>query len=198
MSAEPQHMRVVDDGLTVEAPRGRGVGGCFIELLAMIFAACVVALLLRAFVIESYEVPSGSMLDTIQIGNRLIGEKVSYRFREPAQGEIVTFWRDDDRGGRDILVKRVIAVGGQTVDLKDGTVYVDGVALDEPYTEGKPSLPLDDDYQFPYTVPAGHLWVMGDNRTNSSDSRAFGPVSVEDVTSHIVIVFWPFSDFRTL
>ena len=172
-----------------------------IEMVITVAVALAVALLLRTFVFEVYEVPTGSMLETIQEGDRLVGEKVTYRYSEPKQGDIVTFSNPD--GSDTTLIKRVIATGGQTVNLVDGVVYVDGVALDEPYTLGKASYPLDYSLtgvsvSFPYTVPEGSVWVMGDNRTNSLDSRYFGAVSVDDITSRAVFIFWPFSDAQSL
>ena len=172
-----------------------------IEMVITVAVALAVALLLRTFVFEVYEVPTGSMLETIQEGDRLVGEKVTYRYSEPKQGDIVTFSNPD--GSDTTLIKRVIATGGQTVNLVDGVVYVDGVALDEPYTLGKASYPLDYSLtgvtmSYPYTVPEGSVWVMGDNRTNSLDSRYFGAVSVDDITSRAVFIFWPFSDAQTL
>ena len=93
-------------------------------------------------------------------------------------------------------------MGGQTVDLVDGKVVVDGVALDEPYTQGKVSEPLnpapDADVSYPFTVPEGRLWVMGDNRTNSQDSRYFGAIEESSVTGHAVLVYWPFQNFGAL
>lgn len=182
-------------GSAAAAPEGRDAG-----LLPTLLLALVLAVLVRTFVIEPYKIPTGSMEQTIQVGDRVIGEKVSYRFRDPQPGEIVTFLREQD-GHTDTLIKRVIAVGGQTVDLRDGAVYVDGVALDEPYVGGQPTLPLqggDLPIAYPYTVPEGYLWVMGDNRTNSRDSRAIGPIRVEDVTSHAVVIFWPPEDIATI
>ena len=172
-----------------------------IEMVITVAVALAVALLLRTFVFEVYEVPTGSMLETIQEGDRLVGEKVTYRYSEPKQGDIVTFSNPD--GSDTTLIKRVIATGGQTVNLVDGVVYVDGVALDEPYTLGKASYPLDYSLtgvtmSYPYTVPEGSVWVMGDNRTNSLDSRYFGAVSVDDITSRAVFIFWPFSDAQSL
>ena len=95
--------------------------------------------------------------------------------------------------------KRVIAVGGQTVDLVDGSVVVDGVTLDEPYVGDEPTQSLSDlsgsaGITYPYVVPDGCVWVMGDNRTNSKDSRYFGPVSVDAVTSIAVLIYWPLPD----
>ena len=97
-----------------------------IEMVITVAVAIAVALLLRTFVFEVYEVPTGSMLETIQEGDRLVGEKITYRYSEPKQGDIVTFSNPD--GSDTTLIKRVIAVGGQTIDLRDGVVYVDGVA----------------------------------------------------------------------
>lgn len=165
----------------------------FASFLIMIATVLVAYFGLRTFVVGTYEIPSGSMLDTIQIGDRVFSEKVSYYFRDPEQGDIITF--ADPENPQRTLIKRVIAVGGQTVDLKDGYVYVDGKKLDEPYTEGKQSLPLNTAYgvsiTYPYTVPDGYLWVMGDNRTNSADSRYFGAVSKDSVTGHANFTFWP-------
>lgn len=171
-----------------------------LELLITLALALALSLVARRFVVESYEIPSGSMLETIQIGDRLIGEKVSYRFGSPQPGDIVTFnYVDPDTGADETLIKRVVAVGGQTVDLVGGVVYVDGVALDEPYTRGLPSNSLSDvagsaGISYPYVVPEGTIWVMGDNRTNSRDSRYFGPVDEDEVTSRALFIFWPFSD----
>lgn len=182
--------------------QGASTSRAVVEWIVVLAAAIAVALLLRTYVVETFIVPSGSMLDTIQEGDTLVGEKVSYYTRTPVAGEIVTFKDPEDEDTT--LIKRVIATGGQTVDLIDGTVYVDGVALDEPYTEGKPSYPLPmqsasvGEISYPYTVPEGSIWVMGDNRTNSLDSRYFGAVSVSNVTSHALFIFWPFSDAKGL
>jgi signal peptidase I len=136
------------------------------------------------------------MDDTLEVGDRLMGEKVSYYFSEPQQGDIITF--DDPLENR-TLIKRVIAVGGQTIDLRDGKVYIDDKEYVELYVDGKQTYAFSDDYvadgveiSYPYTVPEGYLWVMGDNRTNSSDSRYFGPISVDSVSSKAVVRYWPF------
>ncbi|MDO5107084.1 MAG: signal peptidase I [Coriobacteriaceae bacterium] len=185
-------------GYEDDEPERGGFSGIFFTILL----AIVLTFVIRTFAIDSYEIPSGSMEQTIQIGNRVIGEKVTYRFRDPVPGEIVTFDRQQD-GKKVILIKRVIAVGGQTIDLVDGAVYVDGVKLDEPYVGNLPTYPLKPDnpsivISYPYTVPEGYIWVMGDNRVNSRDSRAIGPIPVEDVNSRAVLIFWPPEDFATI
>ena len=141
------------------------------------------------------------MLNTIHEGDLILGEMVTLNFDGPSAGDVVTFESPLDEG--DILVKRVVAVGGQTIDLVDGVVYVDGAALDEPYTEGRPTESLSEypgsaGISYPYTVPEGTIWVMGDNRTNSKDSRFFGPVSVDDVTSKVLFIYWPLSHVGAL
>jgi len=155
---------------------------------------------LRTYVFTAYEIPSGSMEETIMTGDMVFSEKISYYLRDPEPGDIVTF-QDPEIPGR-VLIKRCIAVGGQTVDLVDGRVVVDGVALDEPYTRGLPSEPLKTalgvEVSYPYTVPAGHLWVMGDNRTNSNDSRYFGAIDEDTLTGRAALVYWPFSNFGLL
>lgn len=173
-----------------------------LEWVLVIAIALGVAFLLRAFVVETFVVPSGSMLETIQEGDTLVGEKITYRTSSPKQGDVVTF-RDPENSGT-TLIKRVIATEGQTVDLIDGVVYVDGQPLDEPYTGGKPSEPLTvhsgttGAITYPYTVPEGCIWVMGDNRTNSLDSRYFGAIPVSSVTSHALFIFWPITDAHSL
>ncbi len=173
-----------------------------LEWLAAIAIAIVVAVFVRAFVAETYYVPSGSMLQTIQEGDRLIAEKVSYNFRDPEAGEIVTFV--DPLDPDTILIKRVIATEGQVVDIQDGVLYIDGVAQSEDYVGSQPTLQLDSstsplgEISYPYTVPEGYIWVMGDNRTNSKDSRYFGAVPVSDVLARALFIVWPISDAGTL
>lgn len=171
----------------------------FAEILVLALVALGIAIGVRTFVAEPFIIPSASMADTLKVGDRLVGEKLTYRSGSPKAGDVVTFADPEDASVT--LIKRVIATGGQTVDLRDGVVYVDGVAQDEPYTEGKPSNPLpthssllSGDIDYPYTVPNGSIWVMGDNRTNSQDSRYFGAIPVSSVTSKAAFVFWPLQD----
>ena len=157
-------------------------------------------LLFRVFILINATIPTESMENTIMTGDMVFSEKISYYLRDPEPGDIVTF-QDPEIPGR-VLIKRCIAVGGQTVDRVDGRVVVDGVALDEPYTRGLPSEPLKTalgvEVSYPYTVPAGHLWVMGDNRTNSNDSRYFGAIDEDTLTGRAALVYWPFSNFGLL
>ena len=134
-------------------------------------------------------------------GDMVFSEKVSYYFRDVEPGDIVTF-NDPLSPGR-VLIKRVIAVGGQVVDINndDGLVYVDGEPLQEPYTDRLPSYRLDNsiaNVTYPYRVPEGELWVMGDNRTNSQDSRYFGSIDRDTVTGRGALIYWPLDHFGLL
>lgn len=180
-------------------------GGFLRTVLSVLLLVVLVVALswgLRTFVFQAYEIPSGSMEATIKPGDMVFSEKLTYYSTTPAPGDIVTFEDPDPEHAGRILIKRVIATGGQVVDLADGRVYVDGVLQDEPYTRGEPSYPLTPYYgleiTYPYTVPEGGLWVMGDNRTNSQDSRYFGAINQSAVTGKAVFIYWPLSDVGPL
>jgi signal peptidase I len=182
------------------APHKEGetsLGRWLLETALLVLLAFAIAFGVRTFIVEPFIVPTGSMIPTIQIGNRVLAEKITYRFiRPPRYGDIVVF--PDPKGEHPHLIKRVIAVEGQTVDLRNGKVFVNGQELVEPYVHGLPSVPLSDEYKFPLTVPPGDLWVMGDNRTNSGDSRVFGPIKVTAAQGHGVWTYWPLSAFGKL
>lgn len=173
-----------------------------ISLLGFIVLVVVLSWGLRTFVFQAYEIPSGSMEETIMPGDMVFSEKITYYTSTPQPGDIVTFSDPDPAQSGRILIKRVIAVGGQTVDLQDGRVYVDGQLQDEPYTRGEPSYPLTPVYgteiNYPYTVPEGGLWVMGDNRTNSQDSRYFGAIKASTVTGKAIFIYWPLDSIGPL
>ena len=166
----------------------------------IVFAAFM---LVRTFVMEPYVVPTGSMDSTIEVGDQIFGQKVTLELgMDVAPGDIVIFHNPDPQSENDILVKRVIATAGQTVDLVDGAVVVDGEPLDESYTQGE-SWPLAQQAEgvslsYPYTVPEGCIWVMGDNREHSADSRYFGAVPREDLIAVGFFRYWPITRIGTL
>lgn len=160
-----------------------------LEFALMVLVAFGVAFAVRAWVVQPYVVPTSSMSPTIEVGDHILANKYVYLTAEPAVGDIIVV--DDPTGEVDTLVKRVVAVAGQTIELVDGRVVVDGVPLDEPYAHGLPSDPLAGGVTLPYTVPEGEVWLMGDNRTNSKDSRAFGAVPVNTVHGRVFAIYWP-------
>lgn len=174
-------------------PKSRGTARWVVETLLMVAAAFFLAQAIRAYAVAPFIVPSESMVPTMQISDRFLADRFTYHLRDPRQGDIVIF---DEPGGKRTFVKRVIATAGQEVDVHDGAVYVDGKRLAEPYTHGAPSDPGSID--LPIKVPAGHVWLMGDNRTNSTDSRWFGPVRLAAVRGHAIALYWPLSRVGTL
>jgi signal peptidase I len=181
---------MVEEATTQNAPT---IGRQILEIVIMLALVVVAFFGLRAFVVLTYEIPSASMEDTIQVGDRVFSEKISYYGHGPQVGDIVTF--ADPLDPETTFIKRVIAVGGDVVELRDGSVYVNGEKRDEPFTQGKPSLELDPapgvEISYPYTVPQDYLWVMGDNRTNSGDSRYFGAIPASSVSGHACFRYWP-------
>lgn len=175
-------------------------GGFFRSLIKIvIFVAAILILsrLLATFVAATYYIPSGSMEETVMTGDMVYGEKITYRFSEPQKGDIVVF-QDKERENY-LLFKRVVATAGQTVNFSDGKLTIDGVAQEEPYTNGRVSEPLvNSSLKFPYLVPDGCVFVMGDNRTNSQDSRYFGAVEISSIEAKAFLVFWPLDHLHTL
>lgn len=165
-----------------------------IETVVLVALAFLLAQGIKAFIVQPFKIPSGSMISTIDIGDRVLADKLTYRFRAPRRGDIVVV--DDPTGVYPALIKRVIATGGEMVDLRDGSVYVDGKELSEPYTRGRPSYPQT--IPMPVRVPQSSLWLMGDNRTGSTDSRTFGPVPVSAVQAHAFATYWPLTKMGAL
>lgn len=178
------------------------------ELPVLLLIAFGLAFLLRTFVVQVFFIPSESMVPTLAVDDRIVVEKISYRFGGPSRGDVVVFAGESSvpeppqngiqqvvRGvgqflgvvpvdARD-LVKRVIGLPGDRVELEDGQVIVNGVPIDEPYAQ------LDSDNGL-FTVPEGKLFVLGDNRRNSADSRSqLGYVDVDDVVGRAVLTIWP-------
>ncbi|MEX2504137.1 MAG: signal peptidase I [Egicoccus sp.] len=198
--------------------RGGGAGSFFRELPVLLLVAFVLAFLLRTFVLQVFFIPSTSMAPTLEIDDRIVVEKLTYRFREPERGEVVVFEGEnvedlsiDQGAGARVLrgvgqflgvvpanardfVKRVIGVEGDEIVIEDGQVFVNGQQIDEPYVV----YPDASDYG-PVTVPEGHLFFLGDNRPNSSDSRrGLGMVPADAVVGRAVVIMWPFDHTGSL
>lgn len=190
--AEPSGETETD--AVLQPKRKKAILRSVLEWVVIIICALACSAFIRSFIVDVYIIPTESMTNTIVPGDRVFGEKITYKFSSPQRGDVVTFI--DPIGGKVTYVKRCIAVAGDTVDLINGAVYINGEYQDEDYTLGRPSYPLipaaeAGDIKFPYTVPEGTIWVMGDNRTNSNDSRYFGPVPLENIAAKGICVFWP-------
>ena len=163
------------------------------DWVVSIAIAVVLAFFIRYFIVELYMVEGPSMRPTLVNGERLVVNKFIYRFKAPEKGDVLVFRYPKDPS-RD-FIKRVIATAGDTIEMKDGKVFVNGELLNETYilehTRG--SYPLS-------TVPEGRVFVMGDNRNNSEDSRFrdVGFVSREMIKGKAVMIFWPFDHIKTL
>ncbi len=185
-------------------------GGSFLyELPGLLLAALIVAVVIKTFVIQPFYIPSGSMIPTLEVDDRVMVSKVNDVFGEIHRGDILVFqnpYRVDEEesvpeavvrsvlealgirtSAYDDLVKRVVALGGETIEIRDNQVFIDGVALDEPYLQPGSMMP---DFG-PQAIPEGDLFMMGDNRNSSSDGRVFGPIPVDDVIGEAVIRIWP-------
>jgi signal peptidase I len=175
----------------------------------LILVALVVAILIKTFLIQAFFIPSASMRNTLVEGDRVMVNKLAYRFGDPSHGDVIVFDSplDADGDGENIfsalvrhvaeslglsspesaLIKRVIAVGGETIAIVDGQVLVDDVVITEPYLRDGIRMP---DFG-PEEIPDGYVFVMGDNRQASQDSRRFGPVSVDDIIGRAFVRVWP-------
>lgn len=145
---------------------GEEIKNFFKELISIVVIAFVLAMILRTFVVEGRIIPSGSMLPTIQLQDRVMVNKFIYYFKDPVRGDIVVFDPPDALNSKEDYIKRVIGLPGETIEVKNSTVYVNGEALNEPY------LYEAINYEFgPVVVPEDALFVMGDNRNPSYDSH---------------------------
>jgi signal peptidase I len=190
----------------------------WIELPLLIGIALIVAVVIKTFLFQAFYIPSSSMEDTLQINDRVLVSKISYTIGDIGHRDIIVF--DDPRGGfeqpdegaldsvaRNLLesvglaapqsefIKRVIGLPGDTVTAKDGELLVNGVIQDEPYRK-QPDRPLLD--FGPILVPQEELFVMGDNRFASQDSRFFGTIPIDTVVGHAFVIIWPPSNWTGL
>jgi signal peptidase I len=161
------------------------------EWIETILIALILALLLRTFVVQPFQVHLSSMHPTLEEGDFILVNKLAYKLGTPRRGDVVVFMPPGGQMEKP-YIKRVIGLPGETVDIKDGKVFVNGSPLDEPYALGETS-----GGKFNHiVVPEGTVFVMGDNRMNSSDSRYFGPVSIASLEGKTFLCFWPFNHFK--
>jgi signal peptidase I len=164
-----------------------------IEVVVIVATAFVLALLIQQFIVKPYEIPSPSMEPTLVEGDRVLVNRLAYHFRDPRRGDVIVF----DPPGLDSpepFIKRIVAVGGDTVSVHDGVLWVNGVAQDEPYLKELPIIRGFDETK----IEPGYVWAMGDNRNNSGDSRFFGPVSEDEIIGVAFAIYWPLGDLGGL
>lgn len=165
-------------------PRGGFLMRALRELVETVLPALLIALFINAFLAQATVVRGQSMEPTLHDNERVIVEKITYRLvGGPRRGDVVILRLD---GAPDMLIKRVVALPGETIAVQGGQVLVDGVPLAESWAvrQGGPDYP-------PTLVPEGHVFVMGDNRGHSNDSRSFGPVPLKNILGHAVFIYWP-------
>jgi signal peptidase I len=163
-----------------------------IEWALVLLVALGVAVLMRTYVVQTFFIPSGSMEPTLNIGDRILVDKLSYHLHAVHRGDIIVFARPPGETlepGVNDLVKRVIGLPGETISAQNGQVYINGKPLKEPWL---PKGVVTDDFG-PVHVPQGDYFVMGDNRGFSSDSRVFGPISGKLIVGRVVMRIWPLS-----
>jgi signal peptidase I len=167
-----------------------------IEWFAVIAGALVVALVIKTFLFQAFYIPSESMEPTLTRGDRVLVNKLSYDLHEVNRGDVIVFERPPNEPPSEIedLIKRVVGLPGDTVEGRDGVVYVNGSPLDEPYL---PAGVLTEPFA-PIEVPAGSVFVMGDNRGNSRDSRVFGPIDEDLIVGRAFVTVWPLGRIDTL
>ena len=199
--------RSASAGERTRAPASR----LFVEYAVILAVALGLAFLAQAFIVKPYRIPSPSMVPTLDPGDRVLVARFLYHLTSPARGDIVVFRYPLDT--RVVFIKRLIGLPGDTVALRDGQVYVNGVRRNEPYvfkmngrttpTNPAPAIAgstLSEPWSLnrPYRVPAGTYFMMGDNRLNSDDSRVWGPVPARDLIGKAFAVYWPISRIRSL
>lgn len=200
---------VLRDGARVRGEKVDATRAFWKELPVLIIVALVVAVLIKTFLVQAFFIPSASMRDTLLEGDRVMVNKLSFRFGEPARGNVIVFDSPLEESGhgegllgaviRNIgeslglsqpdtaLIKRVIAIGGDTLEIRENTVFINGTAIDEPYLTRTIRMP---DFG-PVEIPIEHVFVMGDNRNQSEDSRRFGPIPVSSIIGRAFVRVWP-------
>ncbi len=163
------------------------IGGAIKETLETIIPAIIIALLINLFLAQATKVYGQSMEPNLHTNERLIVEKVSYKLHAPQRGDIVVV--KVQSASKELLIKRIIGLPGDTIEVKNGMVFINGEPLDEPYlarqTLGRYG---------PIQVPDSHVFVMGDNRNASNDSRSFGPVAFDKIVGKAWISYWPLDE----
>jgi signal peptidase I len=177
--------------------------GCLVEIVETVVLTLVLFWVIQSFVAQPFQVRQFSMQDTIEDGQFVLVDRLTPRFNPYHRGDIIVFTPPEnaETGSKEPFIKRVIGVAGDTVSIRDGKVYVNGIELDEPYVfkqDGVAQPTTPDGGISSWPVPDGMLFVMGDHRARSSDSRVFGPIAIDSVIGRAWLRYWPLTDFSVL
>ncbi len=192
MDAIPDDETVADRDDVAAVARMKRSTRSAIEWIAVIVGALLVALVVKTFLIQAFYIPSPSMVPTLEIGDRVLVNKLSYDFGDVNRGDVIVFNRPGGAGsdGIEELIKRVVALPGETVEANNNQVFVNGQPLDESYL---PADAVTSDFA-PEVIPDGNVWVMGDNRSSSFDSRQFKAIPTDTIVGRAFVIIWPFGD----
>jgi len=165
------------------------------EWVVILAVALLGAFLIRTFLVQAFFIPSESMTPTLKVDDRVLVNKLSYRLHSVHRGDVVVFTHSPgfDPNIKD-LIKRVIGLPGERVEGRAGHIFINGQFLNEPYLP--PGTPTSD--FGPRLIPAHSYWVMGDNRTNSTDSRVFGPITSHQIVGRAFVLVWPLNRIKLL
>jgi signal peptidase I len=202
---DPADTDPADTGPAVADPgRERRRRRALAEAAIMVLAAALLAGLGRAFVFQTFWIPSSSMVPTLVVNDRIVVQKAFFTWHDVREGDVVVFSHpplDECPGPPGDLIKRVIALPGQTIYSSGNSIYVNGRLLSEPYLPHNDTLwPAVASRQHPYRVPPGEFYMLGDNRSDSCDSRYWGPIKGSTIVGKAVLLFWRNNhpDFRGL
>lgn len=193
--------RIRSDWALLQTDRRQWIRDKWENWVKPLLIAAVLAIGIRTFLLGPYKIPTGSMRPVLTEGDRIFVDKISYRFRGPARGDIVVFKYPLDR--KKDFVKRLVAFGGETVEIREGQIYLSGQKLERPalfsekFYYNRPDWPFGKVGQ-KIPVPEGHLFVLGDNSAQSSDSRNWGFVPQKDLIGRAVLIWWPPKRFRLI
>ena len=179
--------------------------GCLLEIVETLALTLIIFFVIQNFVAQPYKVQQQSMERTLEPEQYVLVDKLTPHVDTYKRGDIVVFTPPADwvQENGTPFIKRVIGVGGDTVTIDEGVVHINGVAIDEPYvykdaTTGQPQSTTADGDQAEWVIPDGELFLMGDHRQNSADSRAFGPVPITNVIGRAWLRYWPIDTFGVL
>ncbi|MDO8362150.1 MAG: signal peptidase I [Actinomycetota bacterium] len=188
----------LDDEADARTPAKRKHGNLLTEWMIVIAVAVTAALLVRAFVLQQFAVQGSSMYSTLHDGDRVLVNKLSYRMHDPRRGDVVVLKTIEALGDERDLIKRVVGLPGETLEYTGCVLYIDGRELVEPYLDPAVLTGGCGESQEPITIPEGFVFVMGDNRGGSKDSRALDPIAYSDLIGRAFVVIWPFGDWQWL